>query len=58
MDEQEEGLDREEVPVVEVAEDQSGSRKVEELGERMVGQVCAGWLEEEPGLEVVCKEEV
>lgn len=58
MDEQGEGLDREEVPVAEVAEDQSGSRKAEELGETMVGQVCAGWLEEEPGWEVVCKGEV
>lgn len=56
-DGQVEGLVQVEVPVVGVEGIQLGRRRVERGAGLLQEQVCAGWLEEEPGWEVVCKEE-
>lgn len=52
-----EGLAQEEVPVEEEAGSRMGTHRAEGSAGALVGQVCAGWSEEEPGWEVACKGE-
>lgn len=52
-----EGLDPEEVPVEEEAGNRSVRQRVEGWAGALVGQVCAGWSEEEPGWVVACRGE-
>lgn len=52
-----EGLVQEEVPVEEEAGSKMGTHRAEGSAGALVGPVCAGWSEEEPGWEVACKGE-